>query len=114
MISGKTWGTTTSIFRDSHCEVHRIFAKRGGYCSKHKHRFKSNLFYVERGLLKVYARKQDYDLTDETLLHPGESTIIPPGEVHHFEALEDTVAFEVYFVTLEQGDIVREDHGGIK
>ena len=114
MKSGKTWGDTMVIFRDGHCEVHRISIVKGGFCSNHRHQTKSNLFYVESGKLKIIVKKNDYDLTDETIVGPGEVTSVPPGEVHRFEALEDTIAFEVYFVTLDAGDIVREDNGGVR
>lgn len=109
---GKVWGSTQQIFFKNNVEMHRLEAKKGGYCSKHCHEHKYNLFYVESGLLKVTIWKNDYDLIDVTTLNPGDATAIPPGEYHMFEALEDTICYEIYWVDLSESDIVRENHGG--
>lgn len=111
-IQGKIWGKTQSIFEKNNVEMHRIETKKGGYCSKHKHVHKHNMFYVEKGKLKVTVWKNDYDLVDETIINTGETTTVTPEEYHKFEALEDTIAYEVYWVCLSGSDIVREDHGG--
>lgn len=110
--SGKTWGETREIFRRNNVEVHRIEAHKGGYCSKHQHLHKYNQFYVEKGILQVDVWKNDYDLCDTTQLHPGETMTVPPGELHRFTALSDVVAWEIYWVELEPGDIERVDKGG--
>jgi hypothetical protein len=52
-------------------------------------------------------------LCDSVYLHQNEMTVISPKEFHRFEALYDTVAFEIYWVELDKNDIDREDHGGI-
>lgn len=56
--------------------------------------------------------KNDYNLIDETVITNGEMTIVKPGEFHKFEALEDTVAYEIYWTELDQSDIIRKDCGG--
>lgn len=114
MKSGKIWGSTQPIYQDDHFEVNRIFAKKGGFCSLHKHECKANLFYVESGELEIEVHKRDYKLVDVTVIGPGESTIVNPGEAHRFRAKKNTVAFEIYFVKLLPNDIKREDHGGVK
>jgi quercetin dioxygenase-like cupin family protein len=111
-IQGKVWGSTKALFNKNNVEIHRIKTLSGGYCSKHKHNHKYNLFYVESGKLKITVWKNDYDLIDETVISTGELTTVKPGEYHKFEALEDTVAYEIYWVTLSDSDIDREDHGG--
>ena len=111
MKSGKVWGSTEAILVNSFCEVHRIEAKKGGVCSKHKHQYKTNLFYVESGKLKITTWKTSYNLADVTILTAGEYTQVAPNELHQFEALEDTVAFEVYFPQPIGDDIVRENVG---
>ena len=112
-IEGKVWGETVEIFHGNNVEVHRIYVKKDGFCSKHYHASKFNSFYIERGSLKVRIWKKDYDLVDETTLTAGQMTTVKPGEYHLFRALEDTVAYEIYWVELRQDDIVREDVGGI-
>jgi len=110
---GKVWGQTQPLFNKNNVEIHRIETNKGGYCSKHKHEFKHNCFYVEKGKLKITAWKNDYDLVDVTILTDGEATTVPPREYHTFEALEDSVCYEIYWVELSDKDIVREDCGGV-
>ena len=112
-ISGKVWGKTQKIFDNGAVSVHRIFAMKGGYSSMHKHQFRFNMFYVESGSMKIVTRKNDYDLTDETIIGAGQTAIAKPNEWHKFEALADTVAFEIYYGSCEDGDIIREGHGGV-
>lgn len=109
---GKIWGNTCNIFNKNNVEIHRIEIKKGGFCSKHQHAHKYNLFFVESGRLKVVVCKNDYNLEDITILEAGESTIVPYGEYHRFEALEKTICYEIYWVELDTQDIIRDDCGG--
>ncbi len=111
-MQGKIWGCTESIFNDDHVEIHRIEANKGGYSSFHIHKYKYNLFYVESGKLKISVKKNEYDLTDETVISKGQKTVVKPGEYHKFEALENTIAYEIYYVKLLPSDISRENSGG--
>jgi len=110
---GKIWGKTDLIFSKNGIEIHRIKIKAGGFCSLHKHIHKSNVFFVESGLLKISVHKNDYQLVDETILQPGFQTTVGPGEFHKFEAIEETIAYEMYYTTLDPADIVRKDVGGV-
>lgn len=117
MLQGKIWGHTQCIFHKNNVEIHRIEAKKGGYCSQHEHTAKFNLFYLESGKLKVTIFREDGDRphpTDSTILIPGMSSLVNPGEKHMFEALEDSIAYEIYWVELEPGDITRYEKGGVK
>ncbi len=109
---GKIWGKTQEIFQNSNFELHRIEAKKGGFCSKHQHQHKFNAFYIEKGKLKITIYENDYDLVDETVISTGEMTIAKPGTYHRFEAIEDTICYEIYWVELNRNDIQREDVGG--
>lgn len=111
MKSGKVWGETKLLHANGVLEFHRIETVKGGVCSKHKHQFKWNGFFVESGKLLIRVWKGDYDLVDETILEPGDFTQVKPGEYHQFEALEDTVAFELYWAEFNHNDIVRETVG---
>ncbi len=113
IVAGKAWGETRTLFAANNVEIHRIAVRAGGYCSKHRHAAKFNAFYVESGRLAVKAWKTEYDLIDETVLGPGQMTVVPPGEFHEFVAREDTVAFEIYWTTLDPHDIERETCGGV-
>lgn len=114
MKSGKVWGHTRALFAKSNVEIHRIDVAEGGFCSKHKHEHKWNMFFVERGTLFLEVWKKDYDLCDTTTLSSGESMAVAPGEYHRFRALTDVVAYEIYWVELSANDIARENVGGIK
>ena len=112
-IQGKVWGETQSIFNKNNVEIHRIETNKGGFCSKHKHQYKYNAFFIEKGKMKITCWKSDYDLVDETIIGDLQMTVVPPNEYHMFEALEDTIAYEIYWVELSEKDIVRENCGGI-
>lgn len=114
MKSGKVWGLTQLLEANGVLEFHRIQVNAGGTCSKHRHRFKWNGFYVERGSLEISVWKQDYELVDRTVLGAGDFTKIPPGEYHQFRALDETVAFEIYWAEFDHNDIDRETQGYIQ
>jgi mannose-6-phosphate isomerase-like protein (cupin superfamily) len=105
----KPWGTTQLICEQSNFEVHRIVVHKGGYCSTHYHKRKVNQFFVESGTLQITTF--DYEAAFKTILHAKHSCIIPAGSVHSFTAIEDTVAYEIYWATRIGEDIVRLDKG---
>jgi len=114
MKRGKIWGNTSTLFDKNNVEIARIEVNKGGYCSKHIHKYKYNLFFIESGSLEVTIYRNDADtiLEDVTVLKSGDSTYVEPGVYHMFRALEDTVAYEIYWVELDPNDIVRESVGG--
>jgi mannose-6-phosphate isomerase-like protein (cupin superfamily) len=112
--AGKIWGQTELIHANGVLEFHRIDFKAGGVCSKHKHQFKWNGFYVVSGRMKIRVWQKDYDLIDETVLGPGDFTRVKPGLMHSFEGIEDGVAFELYWAEFNHDDIQRETVGHFK
>lgn len=108
---GKIWGCTQELFNQNNVCIHRIEAKEGYCCSKHYHDSKFNIFYVEEGELLIEDWQLDYDLKDETILSKGESCLIPPKHYHRFTANKNTIAYEIYYVTLDSRDIIRDDCG---
>ena len=111
-IQGKVWGTTELIFKNPVLEFHRINVKAGYKCSLHKHEHKWNGFYVVSGTLEIHVQKNDYALTDVTVLKAGDFTTVKPGEYHEFICTADCHAFELYWPELLSTDIKRKDHGG--
>lgn len=109
---GKIWGETVELFSKNNVSIHRISVKKDHFCSKHKHDFKYNAFYVESGKLKIQHWQTDYDLIDETIISAGDICYIPPKHYHKFIALENTIAYEIYYVELLDNDIQRIDCGG--
>lgn len=115
MLQGKIWGQTQCIFNKNNVELHRISVNKGGYCSIHIHQTKFNMFFVESGKLKVTIfRGDEPGPTDSTILTSGMATLVNPGEKHIFEALENSIAYEIYWVELVHNDIVRFEEGGMK
>lgn len=112
IIQAKVWGTTQCLFQSETAEVHLIRPARGGFCSIHEHVGKHNLFYVIAGQLKVTIFR-DNDVRDETVLGPGMATTVAPRERHQFEAVEDTIALEIYHIRLDPADIQRYSQGGL-
>ena len=112
-IQGKVWGRTSPLFLHSNVEINKVHIFDGGFCSKHRHVAKFNMFVVFQGILKIRVWKNDYDLVDITEIGPGECTTVKPGEYHSFEALGTVDALEVYWVELDPGDIERETVGGM-
>ena len=110
-IAGKIWGQTELVHKNGVLEFHRIDTKKGGVCSKHKHEFKWNGFFVESGKMMVKVWQKDYDLVDETILNAGDFMRVKPGVFHQFIGLEDGVAFELYWAEFDHNDIKRESVG---
>ncbi len=110
--AGKVWGETAVVEHRHGVQVHVIKVKAEHFCSKHRHRYRFNRFYVISGFLDVLVWK-DYGLVDVTRLDPGDSMVVLPGEWHRFECVtKDCVALEVYWTEAGCEDIEREDHGG--
>jgi len=131
----KIWGHTEAIFNRNNVEVHRISVRQGGYCSKHWHKYKHNLFHVERGRLKITTwpvvkasplKHASRDGRVEIVIrHTGEATpvvhilgagmelSVAPSILHRFEAEADTIAYEIYWAELDD-DIYRMESGGMR
>ena len=114
MKAGKIWGQTEMIHANGVLEFHRIEFKKDIACSKHRHKYKWNGFFVETGKLIIRVWKNNYDLVDETILTAGQYTKVAPGEYHQFEAVSDCIAFELYWAEFDHSDIERETVGTIK
>lgn len=111
---GKVWGTTQLAFAWNGVEAHSIFVKRGGYCSRHSHKNKWNRFVVLSGRLAIRLY-HDGQTPDETIIGNGQVSDVSPEVMHEFEALEDTMAMELYWTVLDAGDIDRHGTvGGMK
>jgi mannose-6-phosphate isomerase-like protein (cupin superfamily) len=110
-IAGKIWGQTELIHANGVLEFHRIEYKKNVACSKHKHKYKWNGFFVESGKMMVKVWQNDYDLVDETILNAGDFMRVKPGVFHQFIGIEDGVAFELYWAEFDHNDIERETIG---
>jgi len=111
-VANKVWGRTQDLLKTPLVELHALTIKANGYCSKHKHEFKANAFFVIDGELEVSVFKNDYALTDVTTLGPGDLMVVKAGEFHQFRAVKDTDCLELYYPEALSEDIVRESVGG--
>jgi len=112
MKQGKIWGETEEIFNNGIVSINHLKIKKGGYCSEHCHKTKSNIFFIISGNLAI-KNCRDGGI-DETVIWPGESSKIEPGVYHQFKALTDVEGFEIYEVELKEKDIERRSVGGKK
>ena len=111
--SGKIWGNTELIHANGALEFHRIEFNAGYKCSEHKHQWKWNGFFVEKGemLVRVWQNEEQEGLVDETYLGPGDFMQVKPGKFHQFEGVEDGIAFELYWAEFNHDDIQRRTIG---
>lgn len=111
ITEGKIWGVTSEVYRDDTVSVNYLEIKAHGFCSEHCHARKTNIFIVLEGELAVRVWR-DRALIDFTVLKPGMSLHVLPGQWHQFEAKTVVRALEIYRVRLEDPDIDRRTQGG--
>ncbi|MHA1289069.1 MAG: cupin domain-containing protein [Candidatus Thorarchaeota archaeon] len=104
----KVWGRNEEIFRNDSVSVNFLTLVKGGVCSWHYHKHKSNKFYVISGKVLI---KTEYN---EVILGPGKVLVVPPLLEHQFEALEDSQMIEVMFVKYNNDDIIRIREGFLR
>jgi mannose-6-phosphate isomerase len=108
----KIWGETSLILETPSVSVHLLRIEAGGYCSEHRHERKANHFFVIYGRLAI--RQWRNGEADVTTLDAGESLKIPVGGWHQFEALDQTLALEIYEAAPVEEDIIRRSVGGVR
>lgn len=108
----KKWGIKIPVFTSQTANVDLLIIEPRGFCSKHKHFQKHNLFYVISGELLVQVQLKDR--IAEHILTAGKQLLIKSGYFHQFIANTEVMCIEVAFVTLSEDDIYRLDEGGIK
>jgi len=112
MIQGKIWGWTKPLIVTPLVELHEIWVEPNMQCSLHKHEHKWNAFYVIEGMLKICVEKNDYQLTDLTVLTDNQLTSVPPNEFHQFQTGDQTChALELYYLEPISQDIIRKTVG---
>lgn len=103
--TGKIWGLTSEIFTNNNVSIHRIEINKNQKCSKHLHRYKYNMFFVESG--KIIVHRWEQELVIDTILNNQDSITIEPNIYHQFESLEDSIVYEIYYTKLDNNDIIR-------
>jgi len=90
----KYWGDMTTIFEDDIHSVKRIFMKAGTQSSMEFHLKKKEMYYIERGELKVGIRIGRAK-NKSIILRQGDVFHIEPGLMHMRMANSDCVIIEV-------------------
>lgn len=106
LTTQKIWGETTLVFDNNTIHVYMAHIKKDGYSSKHYHKYKHNLLFVDSGCL-LLKRWDSNEQIIETILNKGESIIVPNEQWHQFVAKENTVLLEIYYTILNHEDITR-------
>lgn len=114
VLIGKVWGTTELLLDTPVIQIHRLNILPNRQCSLHAHKYKWNFFVVLSGRLTIEVEKNNYALTDRTVLKAGDATTVAPNEYHRFISHEEAaLAIELYYPEPLSDDIVRKNVGGI-
>jgi mannose-6-phosphate isomerase-like protein (cupin superfamily) len=110
----KPWGFELRFIRTDRYAGKALFIKAGAQLSLQYHEKKDEAFYVQSGTLDLVLGKG----ADQTVvrLNAGDSRHIPPGTIHRFRAVTDTLLFEVSTPELEDVVRIEDDYGreGVK
>lgn len=91
----RPWGRWTRLYFDGVLEVRKLEVKRGGYCTKHFHRTKMNVFVVVEGALRIFEWPTSYHVRDTELVSSNATLTVPPYVPHRFYGASDAVAYEL-------------------
>lgn len=113
-VESKCWGNTRRVGIGSHWDIHYLQLVQGGYCSRHRHTNKWNLFYVASGRVAVEffndGESEPYKIVE---IGPDERLTVPSRVWHRFRVLENGSMIEVYWPDRwNPDDIERAEEGG--
>jgi mannose-6-phosphate isomerase-like protein (cupin superfamily) len=105
----KPWGYELRFVRTDRYAGKLLFIKAGAQLSLQYHDVKDEAFFVQSGTLDlVLGRGAGQRILRMTA---GESRHIPPGTIHRFRAVTDTLLFEVSTPELEDVVRIEDDYG---
>lgn len=103
----KVWGWEDWVVNNGKYCGKRLFLCQGWQCSLHYHKIKEETFYVESGLVRMELLDAvAYEQEPPRVLEPGVAVHIPPGRLHRFAGLADSVIFE-FSTTHDEVDTYR-------
>lgn len=106
----KPWGSE-QIWAETETYVGKVISIDAGQrLSLQYHEEKDESILVSKGRLRLHSG-EEADRIETRILEEGASAHIPPGLIHRFEAIDDTVLIEVS--TPQLTDVVRleDDYG---
>lgn len=106
----KPWGSEQIWAETENYVGKTISIDAGQRLSLQYHEEKDESILVSKGRLRLHTG-EEADRIETRILEEGESAHIPPGLIHRFEAIDDTVLIEVS--TPQLTDVVRleDDYG---
>ena len=119
----KPWGSWKLLFIDDVYELRLLHLKAGGFCSRHYHETKCNVFHVVSGSIRVktYGASEpgeDGLLLVRILTRGSGPYHIPAGTQHRFEVIQDAIAYESSMArtgeTIDINEIHRLDESGFR
>lgn len=91
----KGWGYEKWIVNSEKYCGKLLFIAKGKQCSWHFHKKKDEVFYVQKGKIKLlYSWEDDIELANVIFLDEGDKFHVPIGLRHRMYALSDTELFE--------------------
>ena len=110
-----TWGVRTVTYEDRYHIVTILELDPDQRCSWHFHRAAYNQFYVIKGRVGIRTNCGPKELCRTTIVHPGQSFLVPPNKIHEFITYnEPAIMEEIAFVQYDPSDIERLRLGGAR
>jgi mannose-6-phosphate isomerase-like protein (cupin superfamily) len=104
-IIEKPWGKTQLVFENDTIHIYLAWIKAGGFCSKHFHKNKHNLFFVQSG--SIIVKTWNEHSINEHKLFSGDKLLVHNNVSHQFLATEESILLEIYYSTIDHEDIIR-------
>jgi quercetin dioxygenase-like cupin family protein len=104
-IIEKPWGKTLLVFDNETIHIYLAWINRDGFCSKHYHKNKHNLFFLQSG--SIIVKTWDTDIINEHKLLAGDKILVKNNTWHQFLATEESILLEIYYSTIDHEDIIR-------
>lgn len=105
----KIWGERRRILLTDRTEIDLLYLKANSFCSTHRHKDKSNLFYVVKGEVRIETE------FGNKVLKANECWTVKPPLTHRFVPLTDGIMIEIAYVDkgkIDPDDIERFSQGG--
>lgn len=113
-VERKPWGAAVHMGHTEFTQMSLAIIDQGGFCSRHFHKQKVNVFCVIEGELLVHSWADQYksdsrspDRTD--LIQAGMAIQMPVEVIHEMEGLTNVVCMESYFAIKRGHKVCRND-----
>ena len=112
------WGTWQRLWVDDIAELRVLEIQKGGYSSPHCHRTKRNVFCVAKGRLNLRLWVGEEKVMVLPCGPKSQPQVVASEVMHQFEALEDSVVYELSIadagIGMDPDEIERHGESGKK